>query len=564
MIKKIKVISFDIYDTLVQRIVSPDIIYKIIGEELQIDDFIEKRKNTEMIISNEKNGIYNLEEIYNQINLEQKLKKKAMKLEEELEINNAVINPVGLSLYNKYCDDYKLICVSDMYLSKKVINKILEKNNYKKIKEIFISCELNKSKRNFKIFKEVCKLLNVKKNEILHIGDSLISDYLSPKINGLKSKYIKKNNKDNYSKILNKNDYMFYLGYKYFGPVVFEFMIWLNKHNSKNKLFVSREGELLFRFYNDLYDDKNNQMIYLSRKSVLSGIAYDIIKSNKLKEIFKDISFSRIETVKSFIKRFNIDEKYIDNSILNEKINESVLDILCENIEKNKADILNFLKENNNNFIKYLKKIKLNDSVLIDVGWNGSMQNLINYYLSIKNSDELIDGLYLGSLNNRNKKGFLFNEFNDISSSILNYSGILELIFMPKYGSVLGYTKDCEPIFDKSEFSKESLEVIEEIQKGISCYINDRKKLSINSLYNQEYLLKKINEIGLNPNKKDILYFGNIDFYDNGENFKLINKKNGLKKDFLESKWKVGFLKKKLKLKFNYNKVLNFLRMKSR
>ena len=54
------------------------------------------------------------------------------------------------------------------------------------------------------------------------------------------------------------------------------------------------------------------------------------------------------------------------------------------------------------------------------------------------------------------------------------------------------------------------------------------------------------------------------DFYDNGENFKLINKKNGLKKDFLESKWKVGFLKKKLKLKFNYNKVLNFLRMKSR
>ena len=136
MIKKIKVVSFDIYDTLVQRIVSPDIIYKIIGEELQIDDFIEKRKNAEMIISNEKNGIYNLEEIYNQINLEQKLKKKAMKLEEELEINNAVINPVGLSLYNKYCDDYKLICVSDMYLSKKVINKILEKNNYKKIKEI--------------------------------------------------------------------------------------------------------------------------------------------------------------------------------------------------------------------------------------------------------------------------------------------------------------------------------------------------------------------------------------------------------------------------------------------
>lgn len=563
MKSNIKIISFDLYDTLIQRILPKEKIYLIIEKKLNILDFAKKRIDAEKNISNCQNGLYNLNDIYSLIDIDEISKNKALVLEEELEIQNTKMNYVGFDLYNKYSKKYQIICISDMYFSKNVIARILEKNGYSNINNIFVSCELMKSKRNRTIYSEVARILVVNNNEICHIGDSFRSDYCNAIIAGVNSIYIGKNKKNNYSKKLEKEKYLEYLGYNIFGPLMFEFCCWIEKNcNTDNLLFLSREGEIIFNCYNKIFEN-HGKMVYLSRKSVLSGITYDLIKKDKLSEIFNIISIKRNETVFELINRLGI-EKNIVNQELGEKlVNNSSIRELMNVFYINKNNILSKLEVNSNLFKKYIEKEIYNNSTFVDVGWNGSMQNLIELYYKINEINININGLYLGCLNTVNKEGFLFNEESKISNDIMNYSGILELFLMPEYGSVIGYKNsknEIVPVFDDIEFSDESMKNIKCIQKGIEQYVTQRKKICDKSLYTKDELCTILNSVGLFPNKRDIDYIGNIDFYDNGKKYLLVNVSKKLKKNFIESKWKVGFFKKLFKLKINYSVYLNFFR----
>ena len=49
----------------------------------------------------------------------------------------------------------KVICVSDMYLPKDVIEKILEKNGYNELSNVYVSSELKITKAHKDLFKYV-------------------------------------------------------------------------------------------------------------------------------------------------------------------------------------------------------------------------------------------------------------------------------------------------------------------------------------------------------------------------------------------------------------------------
>lgn len=551
---KIKIISFDLYDTLISRVISPDKIYLIIGERLGIPNFDKLRIDAENKTSIETNRMFTIEDIYSNIELDSSIKEKALKLEIELEIKNTGVNEIGLDLYNKYKEKYKIICLSDMYLHTETLKTILKNNGYD-IDDVYVSCDLGVSKRNKKAYKLISKTLNVKPHSICHIGDSIRSDYLNAKLSGFKTKFINKNNKHNYSKKLEKDKYCKYLGYKYFGPLFYEFCLWIHQNKlDNNLLFVSREGDIIYNFYKLLYGNTEN-IVYLSRKSVLGGITSKLIQDKKIDELFKVVSVKLNETVEEFINRIVVDRKYFDDNLLKLQLKDNTEKVRYS-ILSNKEAIIQDKAIFQEHFDKYITKYITTNSKLVDIGWNGSMQDLLNLYLD----GYELNGLYLGCLNSMNKNGFLFNKKSDISKSIMNYSGLLELILMPKYGSTIGYNDDNTPIFDDVEFSNESLQTISYIQEGIIEFIKDIKKLTNISLFKTNELINQINKIGLRPNKVDLNYLGNIEFYDNGKSTKLINISGNLKKDFLETKWKAGFLKKVLKLNLNYSKILNKLR----
>lgn len=551
---KIKVISFDVYDTLINRIIPPKKIYKIIGDRLNINNFPALRLEAEEKANLESKGLFSIEDIYKYLDINDDLKETALKLEVELEIQNTIVNKVGYNLFLKYKDNYQIVCFSDMYLHKETISKILKRNGYD-IDTVFVSCDIKASKRNRKGYDVISKLLSIKKRNICHIGDSIRSDFLNARLSGLKTKYIGKNNKDNYANKLDKKDYLNYIGYNYFGPTFYEFCVYINQEN--NLLFVSREGDLICQFFNTLFD-KNEKIIFLSRRSVLSGIISNLIETDQFELAFDLASVKLNETVEEFIRRIGINNKYFANELLKSPVKdnkEKFIDI----VNLNKANIINDTKDNLEIFDKYIKENISPNSTLVDIGWNGSMQNLLNVYL--ENYD--LKGIYLGALNSENKKGYLFNEKNDVAKTILNYSGLLELILMPNYGSVMGYKElddNVKPVFDESEFSNESLETISYIQEGILKYITDLKTITTFSIFTMNEVYCKLNKVGINPNKKDLKYLGNIEFYDNGVSNMLINKSFNFKKDFVESKWKCGFLKRLFKLNLNYNKLLNKLR----
>ena len=226
---------------------------------------------------------------------------------------------------------------------------------------------------------------------------------------------------------------------------------------------------------------------------------------------------------------------------------------------ENKKEIINDLKSSNLLFNEYLNNSLKYNNTLVDIGWKGSMQNLLSKYLKLTNSNKNINGLYLGVMDNKNKKGFLFNENNNICQNVLNYSGLLEIIFMPDYGSVIGYKKENKkiiPIFDKVEFTSKSLEIIREVQNGIINFIETNK-----TTINKNLIIKQLNKFGNNPSLNDIKQFEKLNFYDNGYVYHLIEKPNSnLLNSFLNTKWKTAFLKKIFKIKLPYGKVVIFLR----
>ena len=131
-IYKYEVISFDLYDTLISRIVGkPSNIFRIIGERFNIQNFSEIRINAEKQCREKSNNEeITLNDIYVVMSKIININLNAVCLfERELERNLTKINKNGYDFY-KYCfeKNKKIIIVSDMYLPLADIVFILRKH----------------------------------------------------------------------------------------------------------------------------------------------------------------------------------------------------------------------------------------------------------------------------------------------------------------------------------------------------------------------------------------------------------------------------------------------------
>lgn len=88
---------------------------------------------------------------------------------------------------------YKLITISNEVSSLRNILKLF--GLYDFFDEIFISSEVGFSKPDRRIFEYAMKKLAISNDEIIHIGDSLVSDVLGAKRANIKAIHLNKNNK---------------------------------------------------------------------------------------------------------------------------------------------------------------------------------------------------------------------------------------------------------------------------------------------------------------------------------------------------------------------------------
>lgn len=204
-------ISFDIFDTLLVRnfwepgdlFVLLDDYYCSLGHKVSSKRFSAIRVHAEEQVRNilsKCNPSYQditFDEIYdyiertNRLSCEDILKIKEYEL--DLEFMYCRARESIKELYNYAIElGKKIICISDMYLPREVIERLLKHNGYNFFDKIFISSEIRLTKYTGSLFIYALRKLGVEPSQVLHIGDNLEVDKINAEKAGIQAIYYPK------------------------------------------------------------------------------------------------------------------------------------------------------------------------------------------------------------------------------------------------------------------------------------------------------------------------------------------------------------------------------------
>jgi len=197
---KNKVVSFDIFDTLLSRPVSkPTDVFAVVEETTGVKGFAQARIDGEnvarkMAISGAED--ISLDEIYTQIGVRHKSWDINQLKASELEAEYQVLYPRDSvkRLYDAAIKSgKKIIAISDMYLPRDFLIKILTKNGYTNISHLFVSSQEGVTKWTGNMYRHVLQRYEkqgISACEILHIGDNYHSDYKMARKYGLSAIHV--------------------------------------------------------------------------------------------------------------------------------------------------------------------------------------------------------------------------------------------------------------------------------------------------------------------------------------------------------------------------------------
>ncbi|MGP9531162.1 HAD family hydrolase [Psychrobacter sp. AOP7-A1-18] len=501
-IDKYKVISFDIFDTLITRVcVSPRDVFTEVEKRFKFDhqsldkvnNFRAWRIRAESLAEEKAqlNGREecSLDEIYNEIkiilNLSDNEVSKLKAYELEIELESVIPRKIGVQLL-KYAlaKEKKVIFISDMYLNSEQIKSLLERASIPIPEDIFVSCEIGVKKKTGKLFEHVCNSLGLFPKDILHIGDNVLGDYKSALDVGLNasripraidlakadksfSKFISyyQSNKNSLSDIylsLVSNKYFdnpsvqygslfmgdsYRFGYLAFSLVSVSYAIWLHEQARKNNIdkliFLSRDMKVIYDVYRKLYPSERVSYMYSSRRSVKVPMISS--RAGLMEPIYnKPIYSNRIGSWLNYNYGLLADDEVLYTL---RKFGIPDFDVKIGN-KFNKDTLAKIVLELQNKIYELAKKErKLLTTYLASYGLTPKAKNIavvdIGYAASMQSA-------YMEILNNSNIKGFYFATFN---------TALNKVPFFNADGYVCNYAspKSSENIISTHRFLVETL-----------------------------------------------------------------------------------------------------------
>lgn len=464
-------IFVDCFNTIILRKASPDDVLFFWGQEMNAIfpnvsaiDFYEMFKNGELeiarfrkIFSGEREyTIYDImTEILNKIKFYNLIPQEhfssfvetAVSVYEKVETENQYANKsIVKKLLKLKSKGAKIYVVSDFYCPKTILKgwllKVVPENL---IDDVFVSCDLGKSKRTGKLYDEVVKILGVDKKSVLMIGDNMWADNMSARKRGIKSRWIFKPYKRK-SKTLKSFKHKLFIPVQYqklfkeygknynYSNYAFPLYIFtkrlvesLQRTGAKNVFFLAREGHFMkqiFDYYKDLHKiDIQSHYLEVARGSLMSATLRPLKEEN-----FDFILKSRIIKPKAFLNSFSFTDEQVNEILTATKISPLRPYI---NFAKSKAyktlinspvfrKHYNALRENQKTaFLTYLNSFGVPYQTegfnIVDVGWNGTMQNMFKRFF--ENIDEKVNitGYYVGyfqtkQAENSKKVGLMFSK----------------------------------------------------------------------------------------------------------------------------------------------------------
>lgn len=523
-IEKYDVFCFDIFDTAIIRLLAkPTDLFKIIGKRQGNPDFSYLRVKKEARARKqypEKRDV-SIYDIYSDFPYD---------LNDEIatEIAFCLANPEIFKIYqNVISAGKKVFFVSDMYLTKDVLEKILTSNGYDKYERVFVSSEDDFLKGDGSRFAWLLSLPLFKSGKVIHIGDNHVSDYLMPIRHGLdsihykdKSWFLKDDlfigNKYNYfeknevlgtSFILSAYHYWSLkhpsqigrhywetFGFFYGGALVVSFCYYINSiiqkkgFCCKNIYFLARDGHILKAVYDLLFDNSGTKYLWASRRCMALPALTTLLHENDADQMIQFCTPVGVDTAKDLISRFN----YPDLELLEHDLRKSGNSFTESDIYKclfnNKDQILQKAQDERKVLVEYLRNegvFEENDIIIIDVGWGGSIQDSLTKIINtIEGHNKNIFGIYLGVNDSANakefKNGFLFNSGFD---KFRDYVELIELLTSSPQDPVVRMEKvdgRFKPvILEPNEQEKKRQQASFFIQKGILEFASLVKEASI-------------------------------------------------------------------------------------
>ncbi|MDE1895443.1 MAG: hypothetical protein KGH91_00035 [Rhodospirillales bacterium] len=186
LILKAKVVSFDVFDTLLVRtVLNTSDVFLIMERESGIEGFYEARIRAEAQAREKLNAAsgspeVTLAQIYESLRLANDIPgwsaARLMQLELDTERQVLIRSPGIEAIYDQALSTGKLVvAVSDMYLPPEFVQEMLIANHLP-VDRVFVSCRYRKSKHEGSLYEEVTTALNVRPEEILHFGDNFKAD----------------------------------------------------------------------------------------------------------------------------------------------------------------------------------------------------------------------------------------------------------------------------------------------------------------------------------------------------------------------------------------------------
>ncbi|WP_237154465.1 HAD-IA family hydrolase [Oryzibacter oryziterrae] len=331
LIDKADVVSFDIFDTLIRRsFASPrDVFHHMKGQAHRlsgglITDFSSIRVHAEKhaLESAKLLGVneVSIDEIYDEIGELTGLKGDVLTALKNLEISTEVectaSRPIGRDLFSyAQLRRKRIILVSDMYLDRNAIERLLAVAGIEHYERIYLSSELRKTKRDGDLFRYILDELHLDASKLIHVGDNSKGDVSVPESLGILTIHLPRSmenfressvfgvnlaeagkkhwslTKSVVEKLVadrffdvredrHKTEFFggdpFCFGYSALGPLMLGFAFWLfreAKADRTEKLyFLSRDGLIMKRVFDELFPASEygieTEYLYCSRRMV--------------------------------------------------------------------------------------------------------------------------------------------------------------------------------------------------------------------------------------------------------------------------------------------------------
>ena len=594
------VITFDVYDTLVCRVIYKDRdLWQLVDREYQ------KRNHVKPI------GFYKKRETadhkarktypYREVTLDeiyevfadlygQELADTCKALEIELEINLAFPNDEVIEAYQYALkQNKKVYIISDMYLTDTIIGQVLEHNKITGYDKLFVSCIYRKTKHEGgALFSAVLEEIQVEAKNVLHIGNDAKADIQQSKAVGLDAYLIKPPSRKSYvneSKAKSDLDYSllygfikkhnspqtpdslaYRLGFDVFGPIVKGFMEWIKVHKDNYNLdailFLARDGYVLQEI-SDQEGELTSFYSYLSRRSVVIPMIQYRQSLEDILRLYK--SWQSNIRLNTLFNRLGIayDAEVVRSVGLSES-STFTRDELPQNeriqalYSQVRAKVYYNSQEQGQLLSDYLKQYKDYGRIgIVDLG-AGTIVSALQQYSTIKNYN--IDWVPLYLQNSMEPK----DSYIDISQNYelqtalrLGYM-FLEVFFTAPHGTTLGYeyNEKCEaiPLLEDYEYSsipEEYKNRLDELHQGaMDFYQSYPLDMMQYGSINADLVMTNFIQFVLHPDDEDVAYWGPYPVYIDSFEPMVKNKSlaaylsnpKQLVTDFKDSIWPAGFL----------------------